>query len=50
MLRAIQDAIQETSAASMKDMGKVMKAAQARLAGKTVEGSRLSQLVKEKLS
>jgi uncharacterized protein len=48
--RAIEDAIQETSAASMKDMGKVMKATQARLAGKTVDGARVSQMVKEKLA
>jgi uncharacterized protein YqeY len=47
--RAIEEAIQETGAASMKDMGKVMKATQARLAGKTVDGGRVSQLVKEKL-
>jgi hypothetical protein len=47
--RAIDEAIQETGAASMKDMGKVMKAAQARLAGKTVDGARVSQMVKEKL-
>jgi len=34
----------------MKDMGKVMKATQARLAGKTADGSRVSQMVKEKLA
>jgi uncharacterized protein YqeY len=34
----------------MKDMGKVMKATQARLAGKTVDGARVSQMVKEKLA
>jgi len=48
--RAIQEAIEETSAASMKDMGKVMKATQARLAGQTVDGARVSQMVKEKLA
>jgi len=48
--RAVEDAIQETGAASIKDMGKVMKATMARLAGKTADGSRVSQLVKEKLS
>jgi hypothetical protein len=47
--RAIAEAIQETSASSMKDMGKVMKATQARLAGKTADGARVSQMVKEKL-
>jgi uncharacterized protein YqeY len=48
--RAIDEAIQETGAASMKDMGKVMKAAVARLAGKSADGGRISQMVKEKLS
>ena len=48
--RAIEEAIQETAAASMKDMGKVMKATQARLSGKTVDGARISQMVKEKLA
>jgi len=48
--RAIEEAIQETGASSMKDMGKVMKATLSRLAGKTADGSRVSQLVKEKLS
>jgi uncharacterized protein YqeY len=48
--RAIAEAIQETGASSMKDMGKVMQAVKARLAGKTVDGGRVSQLVKEKLS
>ena len=48
--RAIDEAVQETGATSMKDMGKVMKAARARLAGKTADGARVSQMVKEKLS
>jgi len=48
--RAVEEAFQETAAASMKDMGKVMKATMARLAGKSADGSRVSQLVKEKLS
>ena len=48
--QAIAEAMQETGAASIKDMGKVMKAAMARLAGKTADGSRVSALVKEKLS
>src|SRR4030095_14287108 len=33
--RAIEEAVQETGAASIKDMGKVMKATMTRLAGKT---------------
>jgi uncharacterized protein YqeY len=48
--RAIAEAIQETGASSMKDMGKVMQGVKTRLAGKTVDGGRVSQLVKEKLS
>ena len=48
--RAIAEAIQETGASTMKDMGKVMQAVKVRLAGKTVDGGRVSQLVKEKLS
>jgi len=48
--KAIEEAVQETGASSMKDMGKVMKAALARLAGKSADGSRVSQMVKEKLS
>src|SRR5438876_3390299 len=48
--RAVEEAFQETASSSMKDMGKVMKAAMARLAGKSADGSRVSQLVKEKLS
>ena len=47
--RAIEEAIQETGASSMKDIGKVMKATQSRLAGKTADGARVSQMVKEKL-
>jgi len=48
--RAVAEAVQETGAASMKDMGKVMKAALARLTGKSADGARVSQLVKETLS
>jgi uncharacterized protein len=47
---AVEEAIRETGAASMKDMGKLMKATMSRLAGKSAEGSRVSQLVKERLS
>jgi len=47
---AVEEAIRATAAASMKDMGKVMKETMARLAGKTVDGSRVSQMVKESLS
>lgn len=46
---AIDQAVTETGASSMKDMGSVMKAAQAKLAGKTVDGRALSEAVKAKL-
>jgi uncharacterized protein YqeY len=48
--RAVSAAIAETGAASMKDMGKVMKAAQAALAGKNADGRTVSEAVKAKLS
>jgi len=47
---AIAEAVAETGATSMKQMGVVMKAVQARLQGKTVDGKLLSDKVKAKLS
>jgi uncharacterized protein YqeY len=47
---AVASAITETGATSSKDMGKVMKAAMAALAGKTVDGKKVSEAVKAKLS
>lgn len=47
--KAVAAAIAETGAASMKDMGKVMKAAQAALAGKNADGRAVSEAVKAKL-
>jgi uncharacterized protein YqeY len=47
--QAVAAAIAETGASSMKDMGKVMKAAQAALAGKNADGKLISELVKAKL-
>jgi uncharacterized protein YqeY len=46
---AVAAAITETGATSAKDMGKVMKAAMAALAGKTVDGKKVSEAVKAKL-
>jgi uncharacterized protein len=46
---AVATAISETGASSMKDMGKVMKAAQAALTGKNADGRTLSEIVKAKL-
>jgi uncharacterized protein len=48
--RAIADAIAETGAASAKDMGKVMKAAMAKLAGQSVDGKAVNELVRKKLA
>lgn len=47
--KAVVAAISETGATSMKDMGKVMKAAQGRLAGKNADGRTVSETVKSKL-
>lgn len=47
--QAVSTVITETGAASMKDMGKVMKAAQAALAGKNADGRMVSEIVKAKL-
>ena len=46
---AVTAAMEETGATSAKQMGVVMKAAQARLAGKRVDGKVLSEKVRSKL-
>jgi uncharacterized protein len=48
--QAIDAAIAETHASGPKDMGKVMKATMARLAGMSVDGRALSDAVKKRLS
>jgi uncharacterized protein YqeY len=48
--QAIEAAIAETGAVSPKDMGKVMKAVTAKLAGQTVDGRALSEAVKKRLA
>jgi uncharacterized protein len=48
--RAVVEAIAETGASSQKDMGRVMKAAMAKLAGQTVDGKTVNELVKQKLA
>ena len=47
---AIDAAIAETGVSALKQMGVVMKAAQAKLAGKRVDGKALSEKVRAKLS
>ncbi|MBM4133310.1 MAG: GatB/YqeY domain-containing protein [Nitrospira sp.] len=48
--QAVSAAIQETGATSPKDMGTVMKAVMAKLAGQTVDGKQISDLVRAKLT
>jgi uncharacterized protein YqeY len=47
--RAVDDAIAETGARTIRDLGAVMKAAMAKLAGQTVDGRTVSELVRKKL-
>lgn len=47
---AIAAAMTETGATSPKQMGLVMKAAQAKLAGKRIDGKALSDLIRSKLT
>lgn len=47
---AVVEAIAETGATSAKDMGRVMKSAMAKLAGQTVDGKVVSELVRQKLN
>jgi uncharacterized protein YqeY len=47
---AVTAAVAETGAASPKDIGKVMKAAMAKLAGQTIDGKLVNELVRKKLS
>jgi uncharacterized protein YqeY len=48
--KAIDSIIAETGATSIKDMGKVMKACMASFAGRPVDGTKVSELVKARLS
>jgi uncharacterized protein len=50
MLSAVEAAITETGATTSKQMGLVMKAVQAKLAGKTVDGKFISEKVKARLT
>lgn len=49
IVSAVDAAISETGASSIKDMGTVMKATMAKLAGKTADGKLVSETVKSKL-
>ena len=48
--RAVAEAIAETGAASPKDMGRVMKAAMAKLASASVDGKTVNEIVRRKLA
>ena len=48
--QAVADAVRETGAASPKDMGRVMKAVMAKLAGQNVDGKTVNELVRRKLA
>jgi uncharacterized protein YqeY len=47
---AVAEAIAEAGATGPKDIGRVMKAAMARLAGQTVDGKTVNELVRRKLA
>jgi uncharacterized protein len=47
---AVNAAISETGAASPKDLGRVMKIAMAKLAGRGVDGKTVNELVRRKLA
>ena len=48
--QAVAAAIAETGATTSKDMGRVMKAVMGALAGKSVDGKAVNELVKKKLA
>jgi uncharacterized protein YqeY len=50
MRHAVEEAISESGADSLKQMGAVVKAARAKLEGKAVDGKALSDKVRERLS
>lgn len=49
IVRVIDNVVRETGAGGAKDMGKVMKAIMAKLAGQTIDGKQISDLVRSKL-
>ena len=48
--RVVAAAVAETGASGPRDMGKVMKAVMSALTGKTVDGKKVNELVRAKLS
>jgi uncharacterized protein YqeY len=49
LAQLVETVIRETGAAGLKDMGAAMKAVMARLAGQTVDGKQVSDLVRSRL-
>jgi uncharacterized protein YqeY len=49
IVAAVEAAVVATGATSMKDMGRVMKAALANLAGQAVDGKKVNEAVKKRL-
>ena len=49
IVQVVESVLRETSATTLKDMGPVMKAVLARLAGQPVDGKQISDLVRSKL-
>src|SRR6266508_187322 len=47
---AVENAVRETAASGPKDIGKVMKAVMAALGGKTVDGKKVNELVRSRLT
>lgn len=47
---AVEQAVADTGAAGPKDMGKVMKAAMAALAGRSVDGKKVNEAVRARLN
>lgn len=50
LVNAVDAAVASTGATGAKDMGKVMRAVMSALAGKTVDGKRVNELVRARLS
>jgi uncharacterized protein YqeY len=48
--RAVTEALRETGATSSKDMGRVMKVAMGKLAGQSVDGKAVNELVRARLT
>jgi uncharacterized protein YqeY len=48
--RAVVEAVADTGATSPRDMGRVMKAAMAKLAGQNVDGKTVNEIVRKTLA